>query len=410
MEAWAAEFQRVPAVAEGTACPLGGDRLGSVREIHLPGLERAGSKPYNTGVSEEVSPDIGVMPAVKAGVCFVSVDASKRGVGRLRFQIWKYDEVEGPMKLIDLHCDTPDRLMANPGENLMCNRGHVDVEKLKKAKGAAQVFAIWGDMATLNGPPFPYFLKVCDRFQGAMAQCEEHLEQARSFADYATIKGKEKIAAFLSLEDGGFLEGKKENLLEAWDRGVRMITLTWNYPNELGYPNHGYVHADKGLTRTGFEFLEIMEEKRILPDVSHLSDRGTWEVLKTFKGPVVASHSNARSVFDHWRNLTDGQLKALAETGGVAGLNFFGRFLDGGDESRVDPMVAHVRHVKKVAGIEAVAIGSDFDGMDSMRKFEIEDVSQMDKLAAGLEKGGFKSDEMEKIFYKNAERVFGAFL
>lgn len=314
------------------------------------------------------------------------------------------------MKLIDLHCDTMNRLMSNPDEDLLCNKGQVDVEKLRKGDGAAQVFAIWEDMGKLKEKPFPYFQKVCASFGKAMAACDNYLEHAKSFGEYSAIGSREKMAAFLSLEDGGFLEGETENLLEAYHQGVRMITLTWNYPNELGYPNYRYIHSDKGLTPKGFEFLEIMEAKRILPDVSHLSDKGTMEVLRRFKGPVVASHSNARSVHSHWRNMTDEQLRALAETGGIAGINFYGEFLEGSFQSRVAPMVEHIRHMKKVAGIDSVAIGTDFDGMGSPGFFEIEDVSQMDKLSKSLENEGFKEEEVEKIFYRNAERVIRDFL
>ena len=212
-----------------------------------------------------------------------------------------------------------------------------------------------------------------------------------------------KLSAIITIEEGGAIKGKLQNLRNFYRLGVRLITLTWNYPNEIGYPSCMPEHMDKGLTPFGEEVVHEMNKLGMLIDVSHLSDGGFHDVARLSTKPCVASHSNARALCPHTRNLTDDMIKVLSNKGGVMGINFEREFLGNRDISTVEEMVNHIKHIRNVGGIEVIAIGTDYDGIN--QQLEIENMGQISKLILGLQNNGFNEEEIEKIFYKNALRV-----
>ena len=146
-----------------------------------------------------------------------------------------------------------------------------------------------------------------------------------------------KLSAMMTVEEGGVYEGKLENLYALYDKGVRMSTLTWNFANELGYPNPAIAPGSpripdmvNGLTDTGKSLVEEMERIGILIDVSHLNDAGIRDIFELTHGPVIASHSNARTLCSHLRNLSDNNIRMIGERGGVIGINYFVGFLEAG--------------------------------------------------------------------------------
>lgn len=187
-----------------------------------------------------------------------------------------------------------------------------------------------------------------------------------------------------------------------------MITLTWNYPNEIGYP-HKDTNPVHGLTKRGQELVQEMENLGILVDVSHLSDAGFYDVATCTSKPFVASHSNARAVCNTSRNLTDDMIRILGERGGVTGLNFYPDFLTlpmPGQENpgTIAAVTAHAKHIVNVGGIEVLGLGSDFDGIDSHK--ELPGVQAVWLLADAFAKEGFKASEIDKIMYGNVLRVY----
>jgi membrane dipeptidase len=146
-----------------------------------------------------------------------------------------------------------------------------------------------------------------------------------------------------------------------------------------------------------------MNRLGMLIDVSHLSDRGFYDVAELSKQPFVASHSNARSLTPHSRSLTDDMIKVLADHGGVIGLNFCGAFLGDSEISRVEDMVSHILHIRQVGGTEVIALGTDFDGISP--ELEIEDMGQIGKLIRALERAGFTDAELDKFLWQNSLRV-----
>lgn len=196
-----------------------------------------------------------------------------------------------------------------------------------------------------------------------------------------------------------------------------MITLTWNYPNGIGFPNmtsgEGFarlksINDQDGLTEFGIAYVQEMERLGMIIDVSHLGDAGFYDVLKYTTKPFVASHSNARTICNVARNLTDDMIKALAKRGGVMGINFCGDFLKpsttGHVRSCVEDMVKHILYIKDLVGIDYVGLGTDFDGID--QNLEIQDASMMNLLAEALQKAGLSKAEIEKVFYGNVLRVY----
>ena len=202
-----------------------------------------------------------------------------------------------------------------------------------------------------------------------------------------------------------------------------MMTLTWNFKNELGYPNKQITGDDPekrpprcvpdtehGLTEKGIEFIREMERIGMIIDISHLNDAGIWDVFRYTKKPFVASHSNARAVAGHPRNLTDEMIRALAERGGVAGINFCASFLrdeENGEAPRhsyVRDMVLHMKHMKQIGGIGCIGLGTDFDGITSI--VEMGDCSRMQMLADEMTRQGFSVGEVEAVFSENVLRVY----
>ncbi|GAA0105502.1 dipeptidase [Paraclostridium sordellii] len=307
------------------------------------------------------------------------------------------------MKFIDLHCDTIDRLLVDKIDNKLNKNLHcVDIEKLIKGECLAQTFALYVDIDEHTNP-YLHCMDMTKKFHEEIKLNSDLINLATNYKQIIENEKNNKISALLAIEEGAVLEGDINKLIEFYNLGVRMITLTWNHENEIGYPHVRPEFKEEGLKAFGVELVEKMNELGMIVDVSHLSDSGFYDVAKISKKPFIATHSNARFITNHSRNLTDDMIKVLADKGGVTGINFCSAFIGNTSMAMIDDMVKHIKHIKNVGGIESIALGSDFDGIDC--PVEIKDVSEMGKLAIKLEQEGFTIDEIEKIYYKNALRI-----
>ena len=316
------------------------------------------------------------------------------------------------MKLIDMHCDTVWKLMDLGGKgDLMTGECDVSIPRMKKAGTLAQFFACFGyldDFKNKGGYDacYRHILEMADYLTDQTRQYENDIALAATADDILENAAAGKISAVLTVEEGGVLNGQIERLETLYERGVRLMTLMWNYENCIGHPNSRDTSVMwQGLKPFGMEVVDRMNALGMIIDVSHASDGTFRDVLERTKGPVVASHSNCRALADHPRNLTDEMIRALANAGGIAGLNLYGVFLGTEDESRTEEMTAHILHMIDVGGSEFPAIGTDFDGFDGMKTLDIPDVSYMDRLWEALRKKGIKEDELDKIWNKNVLRV-----
>ncbi len=312
------------------------------------------------------------------------------------------------MNFIDFHADTLVHWLKQQQKGLdlsstLCNNPyHIDFSRLKKSGYLAQFFACYinlGEKPFFSSSHFDDALYAIKRLNEQVALTSV-VAISHSYKEYIKNKDENKHSVFISIEEGGILYDDISKLDVLYEKGVRAITLTWNYENCIGYP-HEKKGSDFGLKAFGFEVIERMEEIGILIDISHLSDAGFWDVCNNTKKPFLATHSNARSVHDNSRNLTDEMIKALADRGGVTGLNFYGPFLQGSEDSTIGAMVKHIQHIVKVGGEDVLALGSDFDGIEG--NLELAGVQDIHKLVNAIEKAGLSSSLIEKICYNNAE-------
>lgn len=307
------------------------------------------------------------------------------------------------MKIIDFHCDTILALMDDKNNStLRKNNLSIDIEKMNKGDYMAQFFAMFVYLQK-NQDPLEMCLEMIDRFYCELESNKEDINLAKNYDEMVSNQNEGKMSAFLAVEEGGVLKGKIHNLRNLYRLGVRLITLTWNFPNEIGFPNCQVECMDKGLTPFGEEVVSEMNKLGMIIDVSHLSDKGFYDVANLSQTPFIASHSNARIVKNHTRNLTDDMIKTLAEKGGVTGINFAREFLGEWEISRVQDIIAHIKHIKNVGGIDVISLGTDYDGISPY--LEIQNAGEMDKLITGLNREGFTEDEIDKILNKNAMRV-----
>ena len=316
---------------------------------------------------------------------------------------------------IDMHCDTLMRAYMDKRSDIYeLPQLMLDVKRLREGGARAQFFAVFMLPESMRGELGENFPKDPDYIKALLAiykkTVEEHSEtigQCTDLATYLENKKAGRVNAILSVEDGRAVAGNMENLRWLRKKVVRMMAPLWNYKNCFGFPNSDdSAIMQKELTSFGKESITVMNDLGILIDVSHLNDGGFWDVVKLTTKPFVASHSNCRTLAPHRRNLTDEMIRALADKGGVMGLNFYGPFLNAdasGMESCIAQMIRHVKHMIKVGGSDTPAIGTDFDGMNG--DFEISDCSKMQLLFEAMERSGFTSEQIEKIAYKNVERV-----
>lgn len=307
-------------------------------------------------------------------------------------------DVHRTATIVDLHCDT--LLDLHAGRRTLAERsarGHVDLPRMREGGVGVQVFAAY--TAPDQGPARAWAL--IRTFHDAMAAHASQIGLATTVAEIEVAQRAGRIAAVLSIENGGEAVRGDPRVLDAlYAQGVRMLGLTWNASNVLGDGALGREHG--GLTEAGRAVLRRMEELGIIVDVSHLSEAAFWDTMRTTRGPIVASHSNAAALRPHPRNLTDEQLRAIAGRGGVVGVNFWPEILG---DATVERVLDHIDHMVKVMGGDHVALGADYDGIPQTPR-GLEDVSKLPNLTIGLLRRGYGAEQIHKILGGNALRVF----
>lgn len=317
------------------------------------------------------------------------------------------------MKVVDMHCDTIGELWkaekAGKPISLRSNSLHIDLEKMQKGDYLLQNFAMFVFLGR-EKDPLVNVLEMIDVYNRAMAENADIIGPVLNYEDIEKNRAAGKLSGMLTIEEGAVLKGNPYVVRTLYQLGVRMLTLTWNFENEIGYPNTIVKAKDYdpsrhyGLKPEGIEIVREMNRVGMIVDVSHLGDDGFWDVVKYCDGPFVASHSNARSVCNHTRNMTDDMIRALADKGGVMGLNFCGDFLNPNGKSRVEDMVRHAKHIINVGGSDILGLGTDYDGIDG--DLELDHCDKMPLLAQEMERQGFSTQQIEKIFHGNVLRLY----
>ena len=304
------------------------------------------------------------------------------------------------MKLFDLHCDTIER-MEELGENMLTDKTQLSLKYLPQIEKWCQTFAIFIPDSKRGVDAVSYYEQVLAYFHKMLQKHADIVEMANTADDIRRITGSKKCAALLSVEGGAVLDGKLENIEKLKKDGVKMMTLTWNGANELA---SGNVNPEMGFTAFGREAVREMERQNIIVDVSHLNDKGMEELIGFATKPIIATHSNLRSVCSHKRNVTEEMFKYIVEHKGLCGLNLLHGFVS--DEPMKDSKAELFRHVYRMlelGGEDVIACGSDFDGGIT---------SQMDNPALFASFGDYMVDHgisrrvSDKIMFENALHFF----
>ncbi|GAB6275992.1 MAG: dipeptidase [Rectinema sp.] len=315
--------------------------------------------------------------------------------------------------VVDAHCDT---LMSLTGRSMNKEENkyrdfftdnskvHIDLPKLFRGHVACQIMAIFLEDEQLPNATEEAMLMI-EAFDRLLKNSTGGFSLAKNGADVHRAIAEKNVSALLSIEGAEALGDSLDSLDEFYRRGVRAIGLTWNRRNAFGRGLKA--EGDDGLSPLGKQLVERMQDMHMLVDVAHLSEEGFWEVAEIARGPFIASHANARAVTDHPRNLTDAQIRAIADHGGAIGCVFVPYFVtkDPNDCS-LDALMLHVGHIVAAGGIESCAMGSDFDGFKPIDACVIEDAGEFHLIYEALRRNGYSHAEAQKILGANWLRVF----
>lgn len=311
--------------------------------------------------------------------------------------------------VVDAHCDTLIRLKTYgldkfaESPNQIC----VSIPRLRQGGVRVQWFAVFVESEFAYGMPLHRSLELVDLYWRMVKNYSNDLMPVNSREDIERMMALGRIGTILSLEGGEALQGSLAILRNFYRLGVRSICLTWNRRNYLG-DGVGETGQGAGLSNFGRAVIREMNALGMIIDVSHLGERSFWEAIELSQSPVIASHCNCRALADHPRNLTDEQIKAIAELEGVIGVTFVPEFLHA-SAPNLEHVFEHIDHICQVAGPNCVGIGSDFDGTDNYLP-ALRSPASFGLLEEGLKKRGYSQTDIGKILGGNFLRVLSQVL
>lgn len=320
----------------------------------------------------------------------------------------------------DAHCDTIYRCLetgeysaleygANRAQQLCYyaasthlreNGGHIDLMRGRQFSRCAQFFALFHDAA--EAPPdgmWAQCRRMHDFFLREMAENGDLVRHCRTGAEVDSAVDTGRVAALLSIEGADLIDCDVHKIETVAGWGVRFMNPVWNRANALSGTNAE--EPERGLSAAGRDFIRVLEEHGIYADVSHLSDAGFRELARIARRPIIASHSNARALCPHRRNLTDDQFRAIRDSGGVVGINLYRHFVGA---PTMDALVAHVEHFLSLGGERTLCLGGDLDGCEVLAA-GMTGVQDVPKLYAALQARGYGDDLLEDIFWNNLRRL-----
>jgi membrane dipeptidase len=368
-------------------------------------------------------------------------------------------QIHNSALVIDTHADTPQRFLdegfdigsADPKDT-----GHISLDKVRRGNLGAEFFSIWVEPETNQGHYARHTFDLIDSVYEQAARHPDRMMMAFSTADIERAHRDHKLAALMGIEGGHSIENDIHLLRDYYRLGVRYMTLTWSNTNEWGDSSGDIddpkVQHHNGLTDFGKQVVLEMNRLGMMVDISHVADKTFWDAIATTKAPVIASHSSSRALVNAPRNMTDDMLKAVAKNGGVVQVNFFDGFIDedfrkamlaqqkdqqaavhayeeqmrsdGKAVSYIDldrierewmakiprpplkSLIDHIDHIAKVAGVDHVGLGSDFDGVSGATPAGIDSAADLPKITQALLDRGYSADDIHKILGGNLMRVF----
>jgi membrane dipeptidase len=382
-----------------------------------------------------------------------STSASPAGVSAKALQI------HNSAMVIDTHADTPQRFLDGDfdiGSTDPQDKGHISLDKARAGNLGAEFFSIWVEPQTNQGHFAQHTLDLIDSVYQQAARHPDRMMMAYSAADIERAHKEHTFAALMGIEGGHSIENDIHLLRDFYRLGVRYMTLSWSNTNEWadssGDINDPKVQHHNGLTAFGKQVVLEMNRLGMMVDISHVADKTFWDTIATTKAPVIASHSSARALANHPRNMTDDMLRAVAKNGGVVQVNFYSgfddpKFLEASqaqakerdaaievalakkkaagervtylDEDRVEAewlakiprpplasLIDQIDHIAKTAGVDHVGLGSDFDGVSGSTPAGIDSAADLPKITQALLDRGYSADDIRKILGGNLLRVF----
>src|SRR5580700_9599995 len=367
--------------------------------------------------------------------------------------------IEDSATVIDTHADTPQRFLDEGfdiGSTDPSDVGHISLEKARRGNLGAEFFSIWVDPETNQGHFAQHTFDLIDSVYEQAARHPDRMMMAFSVADIERAHKEHKLAALMGIEGGHSIENDMHLLHDYYRLGVRYMTLSWSNTNEWadssGDINDSKVQHHNGLTDFGKQVVLEMNRLGMMVDISHVADKTFWDAIATTKAPVIASHSSARALVDAPRNMTDDMLRAVAKNGGVVQVNFYSGFLDqnfrNANEAQVKDQAAaiqqyldslraqgkrvsyvevdrmerawmakiprppfnvlidHIDHIAKIAGVDHVGLGSDFDGVSGATPRGMDSAADLPKITQALLDRGYSAEDIRKILGGNVMRVF----
>jgi membrane dipeptidase len=360
--------------------------------------------------------------------------------------------------VIDTHADTPQRFLDENfdlGSTDPNDSGNLSLDKARRGSLGGEFFSIWVDPKTHQGHFAAYTLDLIDSVYEQAARHPDRMMMAFSAADVERAHREHKLAALMGIEGGHSIENDMRLLRDYYRLGVRYMTLTWSNTNEWadssGDMDDPKVQHHDGLTGFGKQVVVEMNRLGMMVDISHVADKTFWDAIAITKAPVIASHSSARALVDAPRNMTDDMLRAVAKNGGVVQVNFFSGFDDenyrkaeaaqakdldaaiqqyaeqmkaegktetAADRDRIErewlakiprpplsSLIDHIDHIAKVAGVDHVGLGSDFDGVSGQTPQGMDSAADLPKITQALLDRGYSADDIRKILGGNTLRV-----
>lgn len=368
-------------------------------------------------------------------------------------------EIQQSAIVIDTHADTPQRFLDEGfdiGSNDPNDVGHISLDKARRGNLGAEFFSIWVDPETNQGHFARHTFDLIDSVYEQAAHHPDRMMMAFSVADIERAHREHKLAALMGIEGGHSIENDMHMLRDYYRLGVRYMTLSWSNTNEWadssGDINDPKIQHHNGLTDFGKQVVLEMNRLGMIVDISHVSDKTFWDAIAITKAPVIASHSSARALVNAPRDMADDMLRAVAKNGGVVDVNFFSGFLDedyrkaaeaqakdqaaaiqkytdslkaqGKPVSYIEVdrierewmakiprpqfkvLIDHIDHIAKVAGIDHVGLGSDFDGVSGATPEGMNSAADLPKITQALLDRGYSADDIKKILGGNVLRVF----